>query len=77
MPNKRDVDIPLFLFQTCIGSGPDVPFFDARLALLGPEPGVPLAALATSLGLGAGGMEFPGVVGAFQFPVSELPEVLV
>ncbi len=71
LPNHR-TDVPLFLFQTCMGSGPDAPFLEARLALLGPEPGVPLAALATSLGLGAGGMVFPGVVGAFRVPVSEL-----
>ena len=56
--------LPLFLFQTCIGSGPDAPFLDPSVALLGPAPGVPLAAFATSLGLGAGGNVVPGFVGA-------------
>ena len=53
-----------------MGSGPDVPFLDPKDTLLGPEPGVPLAVFATSLGLGAGGTVVPVVVEAMVSLVS-------
>ena len=54
-----DSNIPLFLFQTCIGSGPEPSCLDPKCEDLGVEALVPLAVLATSRGRGAGGMMFP------------------
>ena len=51
--------IPLFLFHTCIGSGPDPPLLDPKCEDLGIEALFPLAVLATSRGRGAGGIMFP------------------
>ena len=49
--------IPLFRFQTCIGSGPEPPCRAPKCEDLGVEALLPLAVLATSRGLGAGCME--------------------
>ena len=54
--------VPRFLFHTCIGSGPDSPC-RAKCEDLGVEALLPLAVLATSRGLGAGGMVLPAAAG--------------
>lgn len=46
--------IPLFLFHTCIGSGPEPPFLKPEPANLGAEAWWPLADFATSRGRGSG-----------------------
>ena len=54
-----DSNVPLFLFQTCIGSGPESPCLYPECEDLGIEALFPLAVLATSRGRNAGGMTFP------------------
>ena len=53
--------LPLFLFHTCIGSGPDAPCLFPKCEGLGADTLFPLAVLATSRGRGAGGRVLPGV----------------
>ena len=55
--------LPLFLFHTCIGSGPEPPCLDPKCEALGVEALFPLAVLATSRGRGAGGMVPPVFAG--------------
>lgn len=58
-----DITLPLFLFHTCIGSGPDPPCLDPKCEDLGVEALVPLAVFATSRGRGAGGIVEPATAG--------------
>ena len=53
--------LPLFLFQTCIGSGPDAPCLVPKWEDLGADTLFALAVLATSRGRGAGGSILPAV----------------
>ena len=62
--------LPLFLFHTCIGSGPDAPYLVPNGEGLGVDTLFPLAVLATSRGRGAGGREVPEVDGFETLTVS-------
>ena len=62
--------IPLFLFQTCIGSGPDPPCLELKCDDLGVVALFPLAVLATSRGRGAGGKAVPVVAGLVAIAIS-------
>ena len=62
--------MPLFLFHTCIGSGPDAPCLVPKCEGLGADTLFPLAVLATSRGRGAGGRVVPGVAGLVALTIS-------
>ena len=62
--------LPLFLFHTCIGSGPDAPCLVPKCEGLGVDTLFPLAVFATSRGRGAGGRALPAVAGLAALTVS-------
>lgn len=66
-------NLPLFLFHTCIGSGPDAPCLVPKCEGLGADTLFPLAVLATSRGRGAGGRVLPAVAGFVALKVSFHP----
>ena len=65
--------LPLFLFHTCIGSGPDAPCLDPKCEGLGADTLFPLAVLATSRGLSAGGRVLPAVAEFAALTISPHP----
>ena len=62
--------LPLFLFHTCIGSGPDAPCLVPKYEGLGADTLFPLAVLATSRGRGAGGRVLPVIAGFVALTIS-------